>query len=78
MTLTFFCLITINTLFKIFNNKLIKIGDWSKANKVSLNNRKNKDTLFDKKSSKDDLPLKLPALKIAGNNIERKIAIKSL
>ena len=78
MTLTFFCLITINTLFKIFNKKLIKIGDWSKANKVSLNNRKNKDTLFDKKSSKDDQPLKLPALKIAGNIIERKIAIKSL
>ena len=78
MTLTFFCLITINNLFKIFNNKLIKIGDWSKANKVSLNNRKNKDTLFDKKSSKDDQTLKLPALKIAGNIIERKIAIKSL
>ena len=68
----------INTLFKIFNEKLIKTGDWFKANKLSLNNRKAKYTLFHEKSSKDDLPLKLPALKIADNNIERKTAMKFL
>ena len=68
----------INTLFKIFNEELKKIGDWFKANKLSLNNRKTKYTLFHKKSSKDNLPLKLPALKIADNNIERKTAIKFL
>ena len=37
----------INSLFKIK-----KIGDWFKANKLSLNNRKTKYTLFHKKSSK--------------------------
>ena len=68
----------INTLFKIFNEKLIKIGDSFKANKLSLNNRKTKYTIFYKKSSKNDLPLKLPALKIADNNIEGKAVIKFL
>ena len=66
----------INTLFKIFNEELKKIGDWFKANKLSLNNKKTKYTLFHKNSSKDDLPLKLPPLKIADNNIERKTTIK--
>ena len=68
----------INILFKIFNEKLIKTGDWFKANKLSLNNRKAKYILFHEKSSKDDLTLKLPALKIADNNIERKTAMKFL
>ena len=68
----------INTLFKIFNEELKKIGDWFKANKLSLNNRKTKYTLFHKKSSKKNLPLKLQALKIADDNIERKTAKKFL
>ena len=68
----------INTLFKIFNEELKKIGDWFKANILSLNNKQTKYILFHKKSSRDDVPLKLPALKIAGNNIERKTAIKFL
>ena len=68
----------INTLFKIFNEELEKIGDWLKANKLSLNNRKTKYTIFHKKSSKYNLPLKLPALKIADSNIERKTVIKLL
>ena len=79
MTLTFFLSHqNINTLFKIFNEELKKIGDWLKANKLSLNNRKTKYTLFHKKSSKDNLPLELSALKIADNNIERKTATKFL
>ena len=64
----------INTLFKLFNGDLKIIGDWFKANKVSLNNSKTKYTLFHKKSSKENLPLKLQALKIADDNIERKTA----
>ena len=55
----------INTHFKIFNEELKKIRDWFKANKLSLNKKKTKYTLFHKKSSKDDLTLKLQALKIA-------------
>ena len=54
------------------------MGDWFKASKLSLYNRKTRYTLFHKKSSKDDLPLKLPALKIAHNNIERETATKLL
>ena len=68
----------VNILFKIFNEELKKNGDWFKANKLSLNNEKTKYTLFHKKSSKDDQPLKLPALKIADNNVERKTAINAL
>ena len=68
----------INPLFKILNEELQKNGDWFKANKLSLNNRKTKYTLFHKKFSKDDLPLKLLALKIADSKIERKTAITFL
>ena len=68
----------INKLFKTFNEELKKFGDWFKANKLPLNKRKTKYTIFHKKSSKDDLPLKLLALKIADNKIERKTAIKFL
>ena len=77
MTLTFFYFIKILTLFlKIFNEKQIKIGNWFKANKLFLNNRKTKYTFFHKKSFKDNLPLKLPALKRADNNTERKTEIQ--
>ena len=85
MTLTFFCLIKILThflkyLMKNFlkNSFYEKIGDWLKANKLSLNNRKTKCTLFHGKSSIGDLPLKLPVLKIEDNKIETKTAIKCL
>ena len=76
--LTFFSHQNINTLFKIFNEELKKIGDWLKTNKLSLNIKKTKYILFYKKSSIDDLPLELPALKKADNKIERKTAIKFL
>ena len=79
MTLTFFLSHqNIDTLFKIFNEELKKFGCYFKANKLSLNNKKNKYTLFQKNSSKGDLPLKLPPLKIADHNIERKTTIKFL
>ena len=41
-----------------------------------LNNRKFKYTFFHKKSTKDGLPLKLSALKVANNKTEKKTAIK--
>ena len=77
-TKLFLCHQNIDTLFKRFHQELKKIGDWFKANKLSLDNRKSKYTLFHKKSFKDKLPLKLTALKIAEDNIERKTAIKFL
>ena len=70
---------------KVFINSLQKLKksykkpeDWFKANKLSLNNKKTKYTLFHKKSNKDDLPLKLPVLKIGNNQVQRKKAIKFL
>ena len=68
----------IHQLFTKINEELEKIGDWFKANKLSLNNKKTKYTLFHKNSIKDDLPVKLPDLEIANNEIERKKAIKFL
>ena len=66
----------INQLFTKVNEELEKIGDWFIAKKLSLNNKKY--TLFHKNSIKYDLTLKLPDLKIAKNQIERKKAIKFL
>ena len=72
MTLTFFLSHqNINSRFTIFSEKLKKIGDWFNTSKSSLNNRRAKYTLFHKKPSKDDLPLKIPALKIVDNKIKR-------
>ena len=69
----------ISHFFSKVNEELEKIGDWFKANKLSLNNKKKtKYMLFHKNSIKDDLPLKAPDLKIANNQIERKKAIKFL
>ena len=36
------------------------------------------NTLFHKKSNKDDLPLKLPVQEIGNNQVQRKKAIKFL
>ena len=58
----------INQLFTKVNEELdwrLEIG----SNKLSLNNTKTKYTLFHKNSIQDDLPLKLPDLKIANNQI---------
>ena len=44
----------------------------------SVNVKKTKYTFFHKNSIKDDIPLKLPALKIANREIERTNAIKFL
>ena len=68
----------INILFNKFNEELQKIETWFKANKLSLNSEKTKYTLFHKSSAKDDIPLKLPILKISGKKIERETAIKFL
>ena len=53
----------ISSLFMTVNNELDKIGKWFKANKLSLNVKKTKYTFFHKNYIKDDIPLKLPALK---------------
>ena len=68
----------ISSPFMTVNNELDKIGEWFKGNKLFLNVKKTKYTFFHKNSIKDDIPLKLPALKIANREIERTNAIKFL
>ena len=55
-----------------------KISQWFKATKLSINMKKTKFTLFHENSSKDDIPVKLPALMVDSNNIERTSSIKFL
>ena len=58
-------------IFNFLNSELEKISQWFKVNKLSINIKKTKFTLFHKNSSKDDIPVKLPALMVGSNNIER-------
>ena len=74
-----------STPIKIFTNSLQKsMKNWkrleigSRQTSYLLIIKKTKYTLFHKNSIKDYLPLKLPDLKIANNQIERKKAIKFL
>ena len=55
-----------------------KISQWFKANKLSINIKETKFTLFQKNSFKDEIPLKLPVLMIGNNNIQRKSSMKLL
>ena len=60
----------IRTLCQTANIELEKIAICFQANKLSLNEIKTKFTFFHKSWDKDNLPLKLPILKI--NNFEIK------
>ena len=71
----------IENLFFTMNNELVKINEWFKANKLSLNIKKTKFTLFHEKSltkSGSTLPLAIPNLQIGSKNIERVSSIKFL
>ena len=58
----FFSHQNISTLFLTVNNELHKIGEWFKANRLSLNIKKTKYTFSHKNSVKDNISLKLPEL----------------
>ena len=68
----------IKTLFNIVNNELIKINNWLKANKLSLSVDKTKYTFFHQLCISDNIPLKLPILKVNDSPITRENAIKFL
>ena len=65
-------------LFKNANDEREKIPQWFKGNKLSLNERKTKFTLFHKPRAKDNLPPQLPNLKINNNKIKISSSIKFL
>ena len=67
----------IKTLFQTANNELEKIAIWFQANTLSLNKSK-KFNLFHKSWVKDNLPLKLPILKINNFEIKRTTSTKVL
>ena len=66
----------IKGLFYTVNSELEKISQWFKANKLSINIKKTKFTLFHKNSFKYEIPLKRPALMTGNNTIERKSSIR--
>ena len=68
----------IKALFSSVNAEIEKLGDWSTANRLSLNIRKTKYTFFHKNLVKDNIPLKLSDLHISNKSIERKASIKFL
>ena len=74
----FFSNSNIKTLFATVNHELEKISLWFIANRLSLNGKKTKYTLFHKKSVRNKIPLKRPDLEIANNSIERTTSIKVL
>ena len=78
MLIFFFSHRNISALFLTINNELHEIGEWFKANRLLLNIKKTKYTFFHKNSAKDNIPLKLPELKIGNRATERTHAIKFL
>ena len=68
----------IMTLFETANQELSKINNWFLANKLSLNVEKTKYILFHKCIDQEDIPLKLPLLKLNSNIIEGENSLKFL
>ena len=62
----------INNLFSIVNSELECVNQWFKANKLSLNIKKTRYTLFHKKSTKTEI-YGIPDLKIGSKNIKKHL-----
>ena len=60
------------------NRELQNINEWFISNKLSLNVKKTKFSIFHKASRRDDLPLLLPKLFINNQVIKRQSSIKFL
>ena len=61
MTLTY--IVQIKSLFLKANLELRKMSKWFRANKLSLNEDKTRFRLFHRPQDRDNLPLRMPALK---------------
>ena len=68
----------IDTLFTAMNTELHKIANWFKSNKLSLNIKKTKWSLFHQSGKKRFLPESLPKLYIDNINIQRDRVTKFL
>ena len=65
-------------LFSTMNEELASINEWFTSNKLSLNAKKTKYSLFHKPKKKDHIPFMLPKLTIGNHVIERQEFIKFL
>ena len=61
----------ISLLFSKVNRELKNVNEWFISNKLSLNVKKRKFSIFHKASRRDDLPLVLPKLFINNQVIKR-------
>ena len=68
----------INVLFEKTNEELTNVTNWFNTNKIFLNVIKNKYLSFHKTSKKDNIPLRLPNIKMNGLSIEREPSVKFL
>ena len=68
----------ISVLLSTVNRELQNINEWFISNKLSLNVKKTKFSIFHKASRRDDLPLVLPKLFINNQVIKRQSSIKFL
>jgi hypothetical protein len=68
----------IKSLFKTVNEQLCKVSEWFESNKLSLNADKTKYILFHKVSKSENIPLKLPDLKINNIYIKRELFLNFL
>ena len=68
----------IKQLFSKMNEELGKFNTWFNANKLSLNAKKNKFTLFHKASQSENIPLKLPTLIINNTVLKQTDSLKFL
>ena len=69
---------SIQALFANCNNELIKLSNWFKLNKLSLNASKTKYVFFHPLRKRDDIPLQLPTLSIEDLEIKRTNSIRFL
>ena len=69
---------SINVLYNTVNRELHKVHEWFQVNKLSLNLKKTKYSLFHSSHQRKKIPEILPTLQIASNNIERDTVTKFL
>ena len=68
----------ISVLFSTVNRELQNINEWFISNKLSLNVKKMKFSIFHKASRRDDLPIVLPKLFMNNQVMKRQSSIKFL
>ena len=68
----------IKPLFLKRNLEFRKISEWFRAIKLSLNEDKTRFTIFHRPQDRDNLPVRLPALKINDYEIKQSSSIKFL